>query len=66
MERSKERMHAVDDSNRYSFGKIHLKINGIDNINNFGNLFVRILVNPFVFETKTVKHCTNYKEYNFF
>lgn len=66
MERSKEMMHTVNESNRYSFGKIHLKVNGIDNINNYGNIFVRILANPFVFETKSVKHCATYKEYNFF
>lgn len=52
---SKESMETVDQTNMYAFGKIHLKINGIDGIQNIGKIFIRIRFNPFFLETRKLK-----------
>lgn len=64
LEYSRETMSLVNETNRYSFGKVHLKINGIDNITNMGNLFVRIRADPFILETRRIKGNPN-KKYQF-
>lgn len=54
-EHSKETMEVVTESNRYSFGKVHLKITYLDNANtNFGNIFLRIKLKPYLLETKKI------------
>lgn len=49
-----ENMEEVEMSNRYSFGKIYLRINFFEDYINFGNIFIRIKLNPYILESKKI------------
>jgi hypothetical protein len=48
-------METVNQTNMYSFGKIHLRIRGIENSPNIGKVFIRIRFDPFFLETRKLK-----------
>ena len=56
-------MEEVDMSNRYSFGKIFLRINGLEDYVNFGQVFIRIKLNPYILESRKIKYADIYKRY---
>ena len=55
LEYSKETMEPINETNRYSFGKIRIRIKSLDVCPNIGKLFVRIRLGPFFQETRRVK-----------
>jgi hypothetical protein len=66
LEYSKATMDKPDQTNRYSFGKVHLRVNGIDNIPNIGKLFFRVRLGPFFIETRRLKGPTKNNKYKVF
>ena len=48
-------MDKPDETNRYSFGKVRLKIKRLKNIPNIGKLFFRIKCGPFTIESRRLK-----------
>jgi hypothetical protein len=48
-------MNNVNETNRYSFGKVHLKINCIDYLPSLGNIFVKVIFHPYFIESKKAK-----------
>ena len=48
-----------DSTNRYAFGKIHVRIKGLSNTPNIGKLFFRIRMGPFILETRRMKGPAN-------
>ena len=61
LECSKENMERPDETNRYSFGKVRLKIKRLKNIPNIGKLFFRIKLGPFSIESRRLKGPTESK-----
>ena len=60
---SKECMDKPDQTNRYAFGKVHVRITGIDNIPNIGKLFFKIRLGPFFIESRRLKGPTKENKY---
>lgn len=54
-------MNNVNETNRYSFGKVHLRISFIDYLPNLGNLFVKVIFPPYFIESKKAKMQSNKK-----
>ena len=44
-----------DQTNRYSFGKLYIRIKGLDKTPNIGKLFFRVKLGPFAMESKRIK-----------
>jgi hypothetical protein len=44
-----------NQTNRYSFGKLQIKIHGLYNVANIGKLFFRLKMGPFILETRKIK-----------
>jgi hypothetical protein len=57
IEFSKESMQGKipDQTNRYSFGKLYVRIKGLDHTPNIGKLFFRVKLGPFALESKRMK-----------
>ena len=55
LEYSKTYMDIINETNRYSFGKLRIKINQLDNCPNIGKIFIRIKLGPFFIETRRIK-----------
>jgi len=55
LEFSKESMSLPDQTNRYSFGKLHLHVKGLEHVPNLGKLFFRVKLGPFSLETRRLK-----------
>jgi hypothetical protein len=47
-----------DQTNRYPFGKLYLRIKGLDHTPNCGKIFFRVKLGPFSLETKRLKEPT--------
>lgn len=52
---SKDSMSLVNETNRYSFGKIHIRINTLSFFQCSGSLYVKIICPPFTLESKRVR-----------
>jgi hypothetical protein len=61
LEYSKGGMEIINETNRYAFGKVHLRIKQIYDVPNIGKLFIRIRLGPFFLETRRIKAPTNNK-----
>jgi len=48
-------MDVINETNRYAFGKIQIKIKQLCDVQNIGKLFVRVRLGPYFYETKRVK-----------
>ena len=44
-----------DQTNRYSFGKVHVSVKGLDHVPNIGKLFMRLKLGPFQLDTRRMK-----------
>lgn len=55
LEHSKNTMEIINETNRYAFGKIKIKVKHLIDVPNLGKLFVRVKLGPFVMETRRVK-----------
>lgn len=57
LEYSKESMASKmpDQTNRYSFGKVYVRIRGLDHMPNIGKLFFRVKLGPFSLESRRLK-----------
>lgn len=47
LEYSKATMEIINETNRYSFGKIRIRVKSLEQCPNIGKLFVRIKLGPF-------------------
>jgi hypothetical protein len=47
LEYSKASMEVINETNRYSFGKIRIRIKSLENCPNIGKIFIRIKLGPF-------------------
>lgn len=63
LEYSKESMagRIPDQTNRYSFGKVYVRIKGLDKMPNIGKLFYRVKLGPFSLESRRLKQPVDYK-----
>ena len=63
LEWSKDTMDTINETNRYAFGKVLLRIKQIFDTPNLGKIFCRVRIGPFFVETKRVKapHNDKYK-----
>jgi hypothetical protein len=52
---SKDIMSLVNETNRYSFGKIHIRINTLNFFPCSGSIFVKIILSPYTVESKRVR-----------
>lgn len=57
LEFSKESMQGKipDQTNRYSFGKLYVRVKGLDHTPNIGKLFFRVKLGPFSLESRRMK-----------
>lgn len=61
---TKESMIEINETNRYAFGKVYVKIKQLVNMPNIGNLLIKVKVNPFQLVSRKVK-IDQYRNYNF-
>ena len=55
LEHSKITMDTINETNRYAFGKIKIRLKHLFDCPNIGKLFVRIKLGPFSLESRRVK-----------
>jgi hypothetical protein len=61
LECSKDSMEVINETNRYAFGKILIRIKQIAATPNLGKIFIRLKCGPFIVETKRLKAPVNNK-----
>ena len=59
LECSKEAMRPTDQTNRYAFGKVYVRVRGLDHTPNIGKLFFRVKLGAFSLESRRLKAPTN-------
>ena len=50
----------VNETNRYPFGKVHLKLMGIPKLKREGSLYIRIGLNPYNFESRKLSMTSDF------
>lgn len=55
-----ESLDVVNETNRYPFGKVHLKLMGIPKLKREGSLYIRIGLNPYNFETRKLSMTSDF------